>query len=142
MLLYHFTCRHHAANIINQGIINTTESNIHEKIKHYGPDVVWITNHILFNQGCIDLSNKRRLPKEFKENYDKHAIRITIDISDAQHWPIWSCKHKIKKGWYRRLARSGDPQSWYVVERCITQDDWIIIEDVQKGEVLWEKQCL
>jgi len=139
MLLYHFTCRHHIANIISRGVITTTESNIHRTIEHYGPDVVWLTNEKLFNQRCIDFVRKNLVPSEVYAKYNKHAIRVTVDIGDAQHWPAWSCSHKIKKRWFRALAKFGDPRSWYVVERCITQDDWIIIEDVQKNEVLWKK---
>ena len=139
MLFYHFTCRHHIPSIIRQGVIKTTESNIHKKFVHYGPDVVWLTNNKLFKQICLDFAHKNLVSSEVLAKYDKHAIRISIDIDDAQHWPAWSRSHKIQKGWYRALAKFGDPQSWYVVERCITQDDWIIIEDVQKGEVLWEK---
>jgi len=140
VILYHFTSRsHHWPLIATTRYLDLSESNINPKAPHSGPDVVWLTvRKDPFGNGLGDGSDIRIGKQTFKGT-DKTRVRITVDIHDAQQWPRWSKNHGIKSSWYKALAGAskGDPRWWYVVERPIYYDEWIIAEDIKTGEILW-----
>jgi len=100
---------------------------------------VWLTvRKDPFGNGLGDGSDIRIGKQTFKGT-DKTRVRITVDIHDAQQWPRWSKNHGIKSSWYKDLEKTskGDPRWWYVVERPIYCDEWIIAEDIKTRDVLW-----
>ncbi len=140
MRLYHFTSRSdHWPPIAMSRYLDLTESNIDPKTAHFGPDVVWLTTRKdPFGNGLDDGSGIQMGNQTIKGT-DKTRVRITVDVPDAKHWPRWSKQHGIKSSWYKTLASvsKGDPRWWYVVERPIYYNEWIIAEDIKTGEILW-----
>lgn len=103
--------------ILSAGYLEVTESNISITEPHKGPDVVWLS---------VDPLLFRKEPKWASlAAIDKLAVRITVNVKDAVHWPKFAERHKMKREWYVKLAQGGgDPTTWYVVPRRIPRSEW------------------
>jgi len=141
MKLFHFTCNAHWPSILQQGLLRPTESNIHMRHPHYGPDVVWLTTCPESHQPWMHslsvdlvLGVRARTPGDY---IDKGRIRLLVEVETAHHWPRWSREHGIKKRWYRALAHTGgDPLTWYVSETPVYTRDWLEAVDTRTGEII------
>ena len=125
--LYHFTSTRYISSIAERQALLPSESNIGSPTEgfepfgeHYAPDVVWLTNK-QYNDGTLGLEGSA---------LDKGAVRYTVEIPDdeAHHWPEWSRKHGMNETWRRAFEGTGDPDSWYVVERPISRKEFVAVE--------------
>jgi hypothetical protein len=122
--LYHYTSPEHLAIILQTGFLKRTESNVSYTKEHAAPDVVWLTNQKLVSQRWQQWSA-----------VDKGAVRITVDVPDAQPWSTWSRAHGIKEEVYNTLnvTGGGDAENWYVVEREVLLDEFEEIRFTKRG---------
>ena len=118
--LYHYTSLERWALIQADGVLRTTESNLHPTIPHAGPDVVWLTTD-------PDLGHGHGL-KVAMDGTDKTAVRITVELpnKDVHRWKDWAIRRGIERRWLDTLDRTGGGGSgtWRVVEKSITADRW------------------
>lgn len=119
MILYHYTSRHHHKQIVDSGVIKTTESNIgsgHPDFKPYGvdvgPRVVWLTSQ-------PDVVDGHGLNGSL---YNKFEVRFQFDLVDAIKWSDFATQHGINKHWYRILDKAANytARYWWVLPRFIT----------------------
>lgn len=140
MEYYHFTGEEYHWNTIKSTrYLDTTNSKISSINPFKAPNIVWLTSNKTPEGTGIDRG------KIYFQNTFIDAppiIRITVDVPDAMHWPAWSMKYLIKKSVYDGLAKSanGDPITWYVVDRPIYDNEWVIVENIKSGEVLWKRE--
>ena len=120
MSLFHYTHVRHYLQIVVDGKITTTESNIGSGIpgllpygEHIEPDVVWLTDRDEPIRCGVDVQ-----PVATPVVYDKTRVRLTVDVPavEVHHWPAWSRRHRMNPKWRRRLEANMSPSRWYVVE--------------------------
>jgi hypothetical protein len=122
--LYHFTAWLHYPDIIATGCLKTTESNLSPATQHFGPDVVWLTDHVWGAGAMLDVKGQKVAARDDRlplVAFDKRGVRFTIDLpdSDCFHWPEWSRRHGIDRKWYRALGSNAMPWTWWVSQRPV-----------------------
>lgn len=118
MKLYHYTSVFHLIKIMEDGYINTTESNANYLKSNAANDVVWFT------------SNKNpRVERILTSVVDKRQVRIVVDIKATQYLH-WAKKNEIDKLELKILNEKGGYQSnkWFVVEHPVPKSEWLQIE--------------
>ena len=153
MRLYHYTSKFHFDLIKRDKVLKTTDAVLRKESRFVtetitrpdgtsastrklagqsngDPEVVWLTTIDTRRQGWM-----------YGSTVDKGAIRIAVNVRDPQRWPEWSRAHGIDPKWYRALAKAGgkrgDAKHWYVVERPISQSEWVEILDIENNKILW-----
>lgn len=128
MILYHFTSTWHLPQILEDGYIGVTESNLSRHREHAGPDVAWFTKSptvagTTFLQGTV---------------VDKTEIRFIVDVpsGDAHKWWTWARRRGIDLRWARGLAAAGGSAFWYVIERPVPAAEWRNVTNVRTGELI------
>lgn len=130
-LLYHYTSTYHLSQILESNYLKLTEGNLSKEIENY-KDVVWLTDMKEPNAFDLGLDGSP---------VDKTEIRITIARKNSfKYWKVWSRKNKIDKDWAKILEKDRKPNNWWISEKIITTEDFLLIENVITGEVLYEKQ--
>jgi hypothetical protein len=98
--------------------------------------VVWLTDDA--DPGIGDDHGLGRLGgTEF--GADKRAVRFTVSVPDAQHWPEWAHRRRVSRRLLRQLDEAGGGLSerWWVVPRAIATAEWTFVEDLRTGELIW-----
>ena len=131
MTLYHYTCLEHLRQILADGIIKTTHSNLLRPVNprfingvfadpetdSYKP-VVWLTSTLDFSAG-----EGNGLTGSV---YDKTECAIAIEVMFYHHfrkWDEWTKENKADKEWIARLkATAPNWRSWYISEKPIVMD--------------------
>lgn len=128
MILYHFTSAWHLPQILEDGYIDVTESNLSQHREHAGPDVAWFTKSptvagTTFLRGC---------------SVDKTEVRFIVDVpgGEVQKWWTWARRRGIEPRWAKGLAAAGGSASWYVIERPVPVAEWRNVTNVRTGAVL------
>jgi len=130
-VMYHYTSTYHLPMILEDGFLKPTESNLRADIENV-KNVVWLTD--LYEPTPYGLGLVGSI-------VDKSEIRITITRSKKyKFWKVWSRQNKINKEWAKILEKDRNPNNWYISEKPIPIDDFIMIENVKTGEVLWKKE--
>ncbi|WP_303678429.1 hypothetical protein [Dehalococcoides mccartyi] len=137
-LLYHFTSLYHLNRILSGKWITTTESNLAFS-RSVSPRVVWMTDmQTPDNHGLLFQDN---MPDELNKTF----YRISVRWKDHfRLWDKWSEEKGIEPETKWTLIEAAGAQhtykSWYVSEKNIPINDWLTIEDVRTGKVLfkWE----
>lgn len=139
-VLFHFTSLFHLNRILTSKWITTTESNL-TALESVSPRVVWMTdistphNHGLLFQDTI--------PDELNKTFYRISIRWN---NHFKLWDKWSAETGIKRETKRAIIETAGAQetykSWYISEHNIPINDWVTIEDVRTGRVLfkWENK--
>lgn len=139
-VLYHFTSLYHLNRILSSKWIKTTESNLTFS-QSVSPCVVWMTdlslpeNHGLLFQDTI--------PDELNKTFYRISIRWN---NRFRLWDKWSAETGIEPEIKRAIIETAGAQetykSWYISEHNIPINDWVTIEDVRTGRVLfkWENK--
>jgi len=134
--LYHFTSPERLRLIYAAGAIHVTESNIGSPRpdwppfgEHVGPFVVWLTDleEVGAGRGAgLDAS---------LDGTDKTTVRITVEVPDLDvtWWPDFRQAHGMNRQWRRALEKGRDPESWFVVERPISRNEWVRVEMLGAG---------
>lgn len=120
--LYHYTSIERWQLISESGFINTTESNLHPRREHAGPDVVWLTTD-------PDLEHDHGLGGTV-DGTDKTEVRITVELPNnrVHKWRDWAVERGIDKGWLAALSNAGGAGTWRVTENRITADRWVAVD--------------
>ena len=122
MKLYHFTSVRHMKEILKNGVLRTTYSDIQPD--GAGPAVVWLTSNPNAKQGWTE----REVPNFL---FEKYGIRITVEISEkeAHRYPEWSREMGIHSKWFKLYTeRDSDFGNWRVVTRPIGRSEWRDVE--------------
>lgn len=154
MILYHFTNVKWLEQIVADGVIKTTDSNLSGPSRAEAPNkkawleyrtrgitienepkVVWLTNLYVADPGYLGMVvNGQPVPAHMvPAEYRKTRVRITVAVpdTDALWWPQFARhngRHAINERWYRMMARDSDPKTWFVVLRPIPMEEITTIE--------------
>ena len=122
MRLYHFTSVRHVKEILKNGVIRTTYSDI--RPDGAGPAVVWLTSNSKPKQEWTEGEVPNFL-------FEKYGMRITVEMpeKEAHRYAEWSRKMGIDPKWFKLYTeRDSDFGSWYVVTRAIGRPEWRDVE--------------
>ena len=128
MKLYHFASAGRLAQIMDDGYLKVTESNMSRTREHAGPDVVWLTSD----------PDPSAQPWKSGAPVDKTAVRFTVDVPkrEAQRWRGWATRRGIDPRWLKNIAASGGSGRWYVIERPVPRAEWIEIVHTATGAII------
>lgn len=131
MILFHYTSFSHLSEILEDGIIKTTNSNLLE------PTNMHVENHVLVSdtdwyKPVVWFSSE--LDFENANNnglggglMDKTEVAIAIDTTGPQmfyKWDEWAIRNNIQPRWFERLKRTGPNwRTWYISERPVQITD-------------------
>ena len=139
-VLYHFTSLFHLNRILTSRWIMTTESNLTFS-QSDSPRVVWMTN--LSTPDNHGLLFQDTMPEELNKTFYRISIRWN---NHFRLWDKWSIETGIEPETKRAIIETAGAQetykSWYISEHNIPINDWVTIEDVRTGKVLfkWENK--
>lgn len=139
-VLYHFTSLFHLNRILTSKWITTTESNLtfSQSVSHR---VVWMTD--LSTPNNHGLLFQDAMPDELNKTFYRISIRWNNHFCP---WDKWSEEKGIKPETKQAIIETAGAydtyKSWYVSERNIPINDWVTVEDVRTGKVLfrWENK--
>lgn len=138
--LYHYTCKEYVESILEEGL-RLTISNLLKPVNMrvvngclvsdtdgYKP-VVWFSDSISPEKNGLDGSR-----------FNKKEIRVTVEKTDEyKYWDLWSKRYYMDKRWKAALTDGYHYKSWFVIERPVSVDEIVKIENTITGEVLYEK---
>jgi hypothetical protein len=132
-LLYHFTARETLPSILSSRVLHTRTVIRHARPPRSEVSVLWLTDSA--DPGRGDDHGLGALDGDA----DKRAVRFTLSIPDAQHWPQWAARRHVRRRVRRRLDEAGGglSQRWWVVARAVPEAEWVRVEDLRTGEALW-----
>jgi len=137
-VIYHFTSLFHLNRILTSKWITTTESNLTVS-EFVSPRVVWMTD--LSTPNNHGLLFQDTMPDELNKTFYRISIRWN---NHFKLWDEWSDEKGIDPEIKHAMIESAGAQetykSWYISESIIPVNDWLTIEDVGTGKVLfkWE----
>jgi len=72
----------------------------------------------------------------------KGAVRIELDTEQARPWRYYGREAGYPDEYLGRLTRRGfgDSYNWYVTDRAVARDAWVVAERTATGAILWERQ--
>ncbi len=157
MFLYHFTSKYHLVDILKEGYLRLTPSNLEIPVNLHRDEetmtmvadnddvrpVVWLTSSIRISSPEVLGNNKyteQELDEAIRQGYikesdkkkfldSKDSVRIEVKkTSDMFRWTRWAQENGIDPEWFKKLKkRAKDNGNWYVVERKIPVSDFISI---------------
>jgi hypothetical protein len=134
MSFYHYTSHQHLKQILRDGYICPSESNVSITQDRYGPDVVWLVDRPNLEYG----HGLSFTDAPFTMVFDKTAVCIEVDIP-AIKWTDWSYSHEMNSVWKEAFIASGGGREaadqWYVFPGIIPIDRIININGKGVGEV-------
>jgi hypothetical protein len=138
-LLYHFTSEVNTRAILDSGEIVVTCRLPGSKgsASEGGPArVVWLSDDA--DPGMGD-DHGLAGPVGGEPSAGKRAVRFTVTVPDAQHWPEWAHRRRVSRRALRQLDEAGGGLSerWWVVPRSIGTAEWAFVEDLRTGELIW-----
>ncbi len=136
-VLYHFTSLYSLNKILPEKWITTTESNL--AFSQSNPRVVWMTDMPMpNNHGLLFQDN---IPDDLNKTFYRISIRWKKHF---RRWDEWREERGMDSDIKRVLIESAGAQntckSWYISESNIPINDWLTIEDVRTGKVLFKWQ--
>ncbi len=137
-VLYHFTSLFHLNRILTSRWIMKTESNLTVS-EFVSPRVVWMTDLSTSNNHGLIFQDT--MPDELNKTFYRISIRWN---NHFRLWDKWSEEKDITPETKRVIIETAGAQdtykSWYISEHNIPINDWVTIEDVRTGKVLfrWE----
>ena len=141
-VLYHFTSLFHLNRILTSRWITTTDSNLTVS-EFVSPRVVWMTDMSTPNNHGLMFQDT--MPDELNKTFYRISIRLN---NHFRLWDKWSEEKGITPETKRAIIETAGAQetykSWYISEHNIPINDWVTIEDVRTGKVLfkWESRTL
>jgi hypothetical protein len=135
-LLYFFTTAERLPEILESAEISVSSTPIVATWRRRGIRVVWLTDDEEAASG-VDRGTEREPSSDFSSA--PPSARITVAVSDAQRWSQWAPRHKVSKKARRRLDAAGGGQGgrWWIVARPIPSSEWLRVQDLLTGEMLW-----
>lgn len=137
-VLYHYTSQFHLNRILQSKRITLTESNLGFAMQG-NPCVVWMTDMPTpDNHGLLFQDN---MPDDINKTFYRISIRWK---NHFRLWDKWSEEKGIDPETKRVLIESAGARetymSWYVSESNVPVNDWLTIEDVRIGKVLFKRE--
>jgi hypothetical protein len=131
---YHYTSHQHLKQILRDGYIYPSESNVSITQDRYGPDVVWLIDRPNLEYG----HGLSFTDAPFTMVFDKTAVCVEVDIP-AIKWTDWSYTHDMNSVWKEAFIASGGGREaadqWYVFPGMISVDRIININGQGVGEI-------
>ena len=152
MKLYHFTSKEHLAEILKDGFIKLSPSNLEEPQNLHIDEntltavadnddvrpVVWLTSTVKVSMSELggnsytkdDLSNIHDENTKKRLLDSKDSVRITVEkTADMYRWTRWAQGNGIDPKWFKALKQAAsDNANWFIVERTIPVKDFISVE--------------
>lgn len=137
--LYHFTHDPHVPEILADGYIKRTESNVSVRREHAGPDLVHLTSNP--DIGCwLDWFSHPHPP--IRPTSDVYRITAEVPARDVTRWEPWMKAHGTSAktlAILKETAAALHPGSWWVTERVVPESAWVEITDAT-GAVIWKAE--
>ncbi|MCU1657856.1 MAG: hypothetical protein JWO57_2512 [Pseudonocardiales bacterium] len=133
-LLYHFTAPVNVSEILDSGQLRPNP--VRSASRRRARDVVWLTDSADPGRG----TDHGLVPSDPQAaDLDKRLIRFTLSVSDAQHWPEWASRHRVRRTTQRELDMAGNGLStrWWVVSRPVHSTEWVRVENLRTGHLVW-----
>lgn len=121
MILYHFTHVGHLPNILAEGRLRTTESNVSITKEHAGPDVVWLFDTPDVPQATTDGSLYA----------EKRRVRIVVNLprKHVHRWTKWGPALSMSPDWRKHFLSAGggmdSARHWWVATSPIPASQWL-----------------
>ena len=136
MIFYHYTGSHHIDAIQETQVLQTTESNLHHEIEHYGPDVVWLFKEPLGDKTPEMMKAKAQLSGA-TVFLDKAQYEIKVDLPPSEvmradkFFKKFHDNRKYAEFLLQSLEKTGGSKSktWYVIQRPIPSEEWVGIKE-------------
>ena len=144
MELYHYTDLWHLRQILEDGYLKLTPSNLlqpknvqyvadeHGRVSVIGDTddykpVVWATSILDFDRALqdtgLDIEDKANV-----RSVDKSEAAIVItNTKKFRNYEAWAKRHKIDRRWFEALTRGRDYKNWYVCEERVPIDESVKI---------------
>ena len=127
---------HHIPNIIADGVIKTSESNVSPHEYGVGPDVVWLFKKPIKNklvpQMLTTTANVGGNQKSIPVDKSKIYIKVNLDPSEVQRADKFWKKNNVAEWWVKKMEGLGGAsksKDWYVIQRNIDISEWVEIGD-------------
>lgn len=143
MIYYHYTQLARLQQIMDEGKLRRTESNLDLRPgrEHAGPDVVWLTTDETLTP---DKVRENLLPNSTVGYHglqpEKAEVRITVDLPKAhvEPWRLWAVAHGMNPVHMWALANAGGSIKWRVYQAEIPMDKWVAVH--LDGTQVWRNQ--
>lgn len=133
MLVYHYTCLEHLREILADGYLKPSPSDLKRPVNlrmvkdNQGRDsvisdtddyrpVVWAYDKLDFDN-ILSATGLDRWKGKVGSSVDKSEVCIVMDGSGFSHWLTWARKNFISEKWLREMFTDGtDYRHWYIHE--------------------------
>lgn len=137
--LHHYTCKEYVNSILEKGL-KLSPSNLVPPINMrvvngcLVSDTDWIKPVVWFS----DSESPERNGLDGSA-FNKKEIRITVEKTDEyKFWNTWAKQNYMNKKWKKALTDGYNYQSWFIIERPVSVDEIVRIENIVTGEILYE----
>ncbi|MDP9117601.1 MAG: hypothetical protein M3O28_10195 [Actinomycetota bacterium] len=137
-LLYHYTSEANLTSILKDGVLLVSRGSAGREFAAGPLRVVWLTDAMAPGSGN---DHGLRSPEPRDPAQDKRGVRITVSVSYAQHWAQWARRRRVGRRQMREIDEAGGglSQSWWIAPHPIPAGDWVRIENLHSGEVVWPR---
>jgi len=137
--LYHYTCEEYVKSILENGL-KLTPSNL------LPPVNMRIINGSLVSdtdghKPVVWFTDSKSAEKNGLEGsiLNKKKIRVVVEKTEEyKFWNTWARRNYMDKRWKKALIAGYNYLSWFIIERPVSVEEIIRIEDVMTGEILYE----
>jgi hypothetical protein len=136
-MLYHFTAQHSLQAILQSQEISVSAAPVAGLVRSRKvAGIVWLTDAYDPGSGT---DHGLGDPILGDMGVGKRGVRFTVSVPEAQHWPQWAARHRVSRITRRLLhdAGGGLSERWWVVQRPIPAQEWVGVERVRTGTLLW-----
>ena len=145
--VYHFTSREQFQKILDSGYLKLTPSNLLEPKDLHCVIVDGIQTWVSETDSVKPVVWLTSSPSpeghslECGPNQAKKRVRITLPMKESfEWWHLWSDKNRMNKRWKKRLIQGCRYGTWYISEKEISVEDFLLAEDLLTGEILYQNK--
>ncbi len=145
-MVYHYTSMLHIDAILKDGYLKLTPSNLVQPTDLHLVNVNGIPSWVSQTDSIkpVVWLTSSPIPEghglECGSNMRKKEVRITLSMKDSyEWWEDWSVKNRMNKNWKKKFIRGFRYGTWYVSEEVIPVEDFLLVENLKTGEILYKR---